>query len=51
MVALLDVRVPFDVAWNMVEAGMWAEITAYIVAAGEMKGGKFDWGQMAWLKD
>ena len=51
MVALLKIGVPFDVAWNMVDAGMWTEITAYIVAAGETQGGQFDWGQMAWLKD
>ena len=49
--ALLKIGVPFDVAWNMVEAGMWSEILAYKVAAGDAEGGKFDWGQMIWLKE
>ncbi len=46
----MKIGVPFDVAWNMVDAGMGPEITAYLVAAGEAEGGKFDWSQMTWVK-
>ena len=47
----MKIGVPFDVAWNMVEAGMWPEITAYLVASGEIQGGSFDWVRMEWVRD
>ena len=47
----MKIGVPFDVAWDMVEAGMWPEITAYIVTAGEADGGKYDWDRMNWVRD
>ena len=46
----MKIGVPFNTAWDMVEAGMNAEIAAYLVVAGELEGGKFDWAQMTWLK-
>ena len=51
VVALLKIGVPFNTAWDMVDAGMWPEILAYTVAAGDAEGGKFDWAQMSFVKD
>ena len=47
----MKIGVPFNTAWDMVDAGMWPEILAYIVAAGETEGGKFDWARMTFVKD
>jgi hypothetical protein len=35
----------------MVDGGMMAEVISYIVVAGEIEGGHFDWANMEWEKD
>ena len=47
----MKIGVPFNTAWDMVDAGMHDEVMAYLVAAGEIEGGKFDWSQMTWIKE
>ncbi len=44
----MKIGVPFNTAWDMVDASMWPEITAMIVVNGEMEGGVFDWAGMRW---
>jgi hypothetical protein len=38
------------VTWDLIEGGMEARALAYIVVAGEIDGGTFDWENMAWEK-
>lgn len=46
MLVLVKHGVPWDVALNLSPA----ETLGYIVAIGELDGGKFSWGAMDWEK-
>lgn len=49
--ALIKGGMPHDIAWDMVDGGMDAEVIAHIVVIGEMEGGHFDWNRLEWKKD